>query len=404
MEQGIEARGPLLNSQPNRAARGTARCLADCLWNSPVLKILHTSDWQIGKLFGQFDSDDAALLADARFQVVEGLARLAHEEQVDLVLVAGDVFDAQTVADRTIHRLFKALSAYAGPWIMIPGNHDAGLAESVWTRARRLGAVPDNVTICLRSEPLILARPAVAILPAPMTQRNTYADLTDWFAGAETPAGLPRIGMAHGSVQGILAEGIDSTNPIAAGRAAQARLDYLALGDWHGARQIDDRTWYSGTPETDRFRANASGCALLVSLDGAAAPRVEIRATGRYQWQNVRATLRVAGDADAVIDTLNSLRAQDVVTLEIDGQIDLDGHRRLLAAIEQARGTARGVLTDLGSLRLAPTQEDIDALHADGYVGEVIAELRAAQEGPGADSDDARIARDALALLAGMLA
>jgi len=369
-----------------------------------VLKILHTSDWQIGKLFGQFESDDAALLADARFQVVEGLAHLANAEQVDLVLVAGDVFDAQTVADRTIHRLFKAMSAYAGPWIMIPGNHDAGLAESVWTRARRLGAVPENVTICLRSEPLVLARPAVAILPAPMTQRNTYADLTEWFAGADTPAGLPRIGMAHGSVQGILAEGIDSTNPIAAGRAAQARLDYLALGDWHGARQVDERTWYSGTPETDRFRANASGCALLVSLDGGAAPRVEVRATGRYRWQSVVATLRVPGDVDNVIDTLNSLMAQDVVTLEIDGQIDLDGHRRLLAAIEQARGTARGVLANLGDLRLAPTQDDIDALHADGYVGEVIAELRAAQEGPGVQGDDARIARDALALLAGMLA
>ncbi|ALM85770.1 DNA repair exonuclease [Bordetella sp. N] len=368
-----------------------------------MLKILHTSDWQIGKLFGQFDSDDAALLADARFQVVEGLARLAQEEQVDLILVAGDVFDAQTVADRTIYRLFKAMAGYAGPWVMIPGNHDAGLAESVWTRARRLGSVPENVTICLRSEPLILTQPAVAILPAPMTQRNTYVDLTEWFAGAETPAGLPRIGMAHGSVQGILAEGIDSTNPIAADRAAQARLDYLALGDWHGTRQVDDRAWYSGTPETDRFRANASGCALLVHLDGAAPPRVEVRATGRYRWQSVAVSLRVPGDVDSVIATLNGLAAQDVVQLDIEGQIDLDGHRRLLAAIEQARGTARGVLADLGGLRLAPTQDDIDALHADGYVGEVIAELRVAQENPAAQGDDARIARDALALLAGML-
>ncbi|OZI37086.1 DNA repair exonuclease [Bordetella genomosp. 10] len=368
-----------------------------------MLKILHTSDWQIGKLFGQFDSDDAALLADARFLAVEGLARLAREEAVDMVLVAGDVFDAQTVADKTLHRLFKAMEGYAGPWVMIPGNHDAALAESVWTRAQRLGAVPENVTICLRPEPLVLARPAVAILPAPMTQRNTYADLTEWFAGAGTPAGLPRIGMAHGSVQGILAEEIDSTNPIAAGRAAQARLDYLALGDWHGARQVDERTWYSGTPETDRFRANASGCALLVSLDAGGPPRVEVRPTGRYRWQSLAATLRVPGDVDAVIATLAGLAAQDVAQLDIDGQIDLDGHRRLLAAIEQARGTARGVLADLGGLRLAPTQDDIDALRADGYVGEVIAELRAAQEDPAAGEDNARIARDALALLAGML-
>ncbi len=368
-----------------------------------MLKILHTSDWQIGKLFGQFDSDDAALLADARFLAVEGLARLASEENVDLVLVAGDVFDAQTVADKTLHRLFKAMGAYAGPWVMIPGNHDAGLAESVWTRASRLGAVPENVTICLRPEPLVLTRPGVAILPAPMTQRNTYVDLTEWFDGAETPAGLPRIGMAHGSVQGILAEGIDATNPLAAGRADRARLDYLALGDWHGTRQIDERTWYSGTPETDRFRANASGCALIVHVQAGVAPRVEIRATGRYRWHSLSTTLRVPGDVDAAIATLTGLSTQDVVQIDIDGQVDLDGHRRLLAAIEQARGTARGVLADLGGLRLTPTQDDIDALQADGYVGEVIAALRAAQEDPASGADDARIARDALALLAAML-
>ena len=36
-------------------------------------------------------------------------------------------------------------------------------------------------------------------------------------------------------------------------RAGHAAQDYLALGDWHGTRRIDARTWYSGTPEHDRF-------------------------------------------------------------------------------------------------------------------------------------------------------
>jgi hypothetical protein len=38
---------------------------------------LHTADWQIGKLFGQFDADEAALLAEERFAAVERIARLA---------------------------------------------------------------------------------------------------------------------------------------------------------------------------------------------------------------------------------------------------------------------------------------------------------------------------------------
>ncbi|WP_313950628.1 DNA repair exonuclease [Accumulibacter sp.] len=364
-----------------------------------MLKLLHTADWQIGKLFGQFEPDEAALLADARFKAVERLAKLASEQDLDLVLVAGDVFDAQGVADRTIHRLFNAMAGFSGRWVMLPGNHDAALSESVWTRAARLNVIPGNVSLCVTPEPLILDALGVALLPAPLTQRNTFTDLTEWFAAAETPAEMLRIGLAHGSVQGILAEAIDSANPIAAGRAEQAGLDYLALGDWHGTRQVDARTWYSGTPETDRFRANDSGQALRVELSGPGAlPLVTPVRTGHYRWQSDALTLRVASDIDQALQHLSAFAAADVVQLSVSGQTDLAGQRRLQQAIGQAQGRVHSLLADLSALRLEPTAEDIDALHADGYLGEVIADLRAEQQGP-----DAEVARDALTLLAGFL-
>lgn len=364
-----------------------------------LIRLLHTADWQIGKCYGQFEPDEAALLAEARFKTVERLAALALEREVDLVLVAGDVFDAQGVADKTIHRLFNAMKGYAGPWVLIPGNHDAGLAESVWTRAARLKAIPDNVHVCLKAEPLLLDALRVAILPAPLTQRHTYSDLTEWFASADTPAGMVRIGLAHGSVQGILADGIDSANPIAAGRAEQAGLDYFALGDWHGTKQVDARTWYSGTPETDRFKANDSGQALLVELAGPGAPvEVTAIATGQYQWQSQAMTLQVPSDVDTVLQYLSSLGPIDVVQIDLSGESDLAGYRRLQEAIGQARGRTRSLQADLTALRLEPTDADIDAIRADGYLGEVIEELRNGQSGAHAD-----LARDALALLAGIL-
>ena len=110
-----------------------------------MTRFLHSADWQIGRQFATFDSEHAPILAEARITVVERLAALATEHRVDAVLVAGDVFDVQTVSERTLRRLFNALSGYAGPWLMIPGNHDAALAESVWTRAQRLVVVPPNV-------------------------------------------------------------------------------------------------------------------------------------------------------------------------------------------------------------------------------------------------------------------
>ncbi|MBK6295158.1 MAG: metallophosphoesterase [Rhodoferax sp.] len=101
-------------------------------------RFLHTADWQIGRQYSQFSPDDAVALASARLEVVETIARLATEHKVDAILVAGDVFDAQTVAERTIRKLFNAMQGFSGPWIMIPGNHDAALTESVWTQAKRL--------------------------------------------------------------------------------------------------------------------------------------------------------------------------------------------------------------------------------------------------------------------------
>lgn len=364
-----------------------------------MTKILHTADWQIGRLYGSFDPDDAVPLAEARFDAVERLAALATAEGVDAVVVAGDVFDAQTVSARSIRRLFNALQGYAGPWVMIPGNHDAALAESVWSHAARLGALPANLHLAL--EPRVIELPAarLALLCAPLTQRHTFGDLTAWFDTADTPAGWLRIGVAHGAVQGLLAEDIDSANPIAPDRAQRARLDYLALGDWHGTKRIDERTWYSGTPEPDRFKSNDAGQALCVQIDRPGAlPAVRPVATAQYRWQQRVHTLGVPSDLDALLAQLQALEPQDVLDLTVIGQLDLAGHGRLHAALGVAEGRVRCLRRDLGALQLAPTAEDIATLQADGYLREVIAELR------DATGDDARRAQDALAILTGLLA
>ncbi|WP_025732710.1 metallophosphoesterase family protein [Carnimonas nigrificans] len=364
-----------------------------------MLRLLHTADWQIGKSFGQFDPDEASLLAQARIDAIGRLATLADQHWVDVVLVAGDVFDAQTVADKTIHRVFNAMQAFSGQWVLIPGNHDAALAESVWSRAERLGAVPDNVALCLTPQPLVLDALKLTLLPAPLTQRHTYQDLTAWFDHADSPAQHYRIGLAHGSVQGVLDDSIDSANPIASERVSSAHLDYLALGDWHGVKEINPRCWYAGTPEPDRFRSNDSGHALLVSLEAPqATPSVEIVDTGSYRWHQQHYALRVDSDVDALEQWLASLNDHDVVELSLEGTLDLALHHRLERSLNQAQGRVRSLRLELHRLRIAPSEEDLAQLAADGYVGEVIDELKNEQHGEHGDT-----ARDALILLADLL-
>ncbi|ARU05971.1 hypothetical protein CCO03_16005 [Comamonas serinivorans] len=350
-------------------------------------RFIHTADWQIGRHYPFLEADDAVRLADARLAAVVRLMALAVRLDVDAVLVAGDVFDAQTVSDKTLRRLFAALGTERAV-VLLPGNHDAALAESVWTRAQRLDLVPPQVHLALRPEAIVL--PSMAVLPAPLVQRHTRGDATAWFDTAETPPGLCRIGLAHGSVQGILAEGMDADNPIAADRAQRARLDYLALGDWHGLRQIDARTAYSGTPEPERFRDNGAGQALLVEVDAPGAlPRLRPLATAAHTWQQQAVDLQVPSDVAALIDASTRWPARLVLRLVLSGHIDLASHARLQRALDEARARVASLSVDEQGLQVAASEAELDELAVDGYLLDVLAELRARQAQGDATADEA---------------
>ena len=112
---------------------------------------LHTADWQIGKRFGSFPGDTAAVLRDQRLQAVDRLARAAIGSGCAAVLVAGDVFDAETVPGALSGQLLARLKAYpALTWHLLPGNHDPGRAGGVWSSL--VGALPANVTRASRGK------------------------------------------------------------------------------------------------------------------------------------------------------------------------------------------------------------------------------------------------------------
>ncbi|CAH2909170.1 MAG: DNA double-strand break repair protein Mre11 [uncultured Paraburkholderia sp.] len=367
-----------------------------------MIRFLHTADWQIGTQFGQFEPDEAAHLVQARFDTVRHIAEEAAARNVDAVLVAGDVFDLQTVSDTVIRRLFAALQAFTGPWIMLPGNHDAALVESVWTRAQRLNCLPPNVRVVLEPGVVLLDTCRCALLCAPLTQRITYDDTTGFFDTAETPPGYHRVGLAHGSVSGILQEGIDSSNPIAPTRAVSARLDYLALGDWHGHLRVDGRTWYAGTHEQDRFRANDPGFMLEVSVsEPGAQPVVEPVRVGQYQWHRWDETIVVPTDVDTLKARLATLGSRDVLRITASGTAALADAEALHVAVEEARARVRALRVDLSGLQVLPTTEDLAELGAQsGYLAKVVARLRDMQEDPQSDPQQVRRAAEALLLLA----
>jgi DNA repair exonuclease SbcCD nuclease subunit len=361
-----------------------------------TIKLLHTADWQIGKGFANFEGDAGALLRTQRIKTVERIAQIANEQRVDAVLVAGDVFETNAVSDETLRRTLNAMQAYKGPWVLLPGNHDAALSDSVWTRLPRMG-MTDNVKLATKPEPILLMNDRLAILPAPLQRRHEASDITEWFDVVVTPAGVLRVGLAHGSVANRLPQKSEAPNMISDTRSESAKLDYLALGDWHGTLEIAPRTWYSGTPEPDRFRNNERGNVLIVTLtEPGQPPTVETVPAGHYGWKQFDHA--ISGEEDAT--ALDAVLAAEpevnrlVASLTVRGTVDLATRRLIDEVVERHRARCHVLKVEDEGLVAIPSDQDLDSIDTMGFVRAAIDELRIKANNPN-DSDN-QVARAAL--------
>jgi DNA repair exonuclease SbcCD nuclease subunit len=365
-----------------------------------AVSFVHTADWQLGTGFGRAGEAARVALGEQRFKTVERLGALAEERRADAVLVAGDVFDNPVPADRTIYAAIAAMESFAGPWVLLPGNHDPASAEGVWCRLRRLGA-PESLVVALEPVPIVLADGRLAVLPAPLRRRQETADLTAWFDSARTQPGVVRVGLAHGSIPSRLPEEADAKNPIAEDRAARGRLDYLALGDWHGTSRIDARTWYSGTPEPDRAKENDPGNVLFVRIEQpGSTPLVERVPVGHHRWHKLALAVHGREDVAALGKRLRGLEApldRHVVELTLEGTIDLAGRAELEGVLGELHARLRDLRIDDARLIAEPSEDDLQRIGGAGFVRTAVTRLL--EKAGGEDEEGAAAARLALRIL-----
>jgi DNA repair exonuclease SbcCD nuclease subunit len=347
------------------------------------MKFIHSSDLQIGKAFGYFEPETAAILQDARQAVVRTLGEAARKHGANAVLIAGDIFEKQQMSQATLARALESMRALTGvQWHLMPGNHDHFRENGLWDRLARM-QVPANVSLHVRPGAVQITdegTQSVFLLPAPLHHTSSSQDLTAYMNTEATPEGAIRIGMAHGSVQGFGLEG-ESSNYVAPTRATDAGLSYLAMGDWHRQMEVNVRCWYSGTPEADRFKlppaATTSLCngggTLLIEINNATmVPLVQPLATGRYQWHLIEKVLTEDEQVTLLESDLRALGSdlgQIVLDLRVTGALSLAGRRAFEERILQTIGAAvRGLRFDEAELVLNPTSDDLDEIDRAGFI------------------------------------
>jgi len=370
-----------------------------------AFRFLHTADLHLGRRFGALPEDLRGRLVEARHALLPNLAQAATRFGAGHILLAGDTFDSETPSDPVWRQALVAMGAAQVQWWIIPGNHDSLAAESLWSRLAQ--HAPANVRLLTEARPVQIA-PGVTLLPCPLPRRYPGRDLTAWMAEVETPPGQFRIGLAHGAIRDFSSDGSGADGIIPPDRAATARLDYLALGDWHGRIEVNPRTFYPGTPERDAAHPDARGTCLAVTLPAPGAlPVVETLPTGRFHWTEDSLALLPGQDAAALLaDRLPAdrpARRDQLLRLRVTGRATLSERAALAEAVAAAAPDFAALDLDLAALDTEVEAADLDEIDRAGALRLAAERLRAAAEDPARAEGARRISAAALNRLFGYL-
>ncbi len=108
-----------------------------------MLRFLHTADLHLGMAFDMLPPEAAAKAQTYQFTALEHLVRVATREQVDCILIAGDLFDSSTPASDLFSRAMSVLAQAPCPVFLSPGKHDFIHAQSPY----QTNVLPKNVHI-----------------------------------------------------------------------------------------------------------------------------------------------------------------------------------------------------------------------------------------------------------------
>ncbi|WP_067652960.1 exonuclease SbcCD subunit D [Nocardia harenae] len=312
------------------------------------MRLLHTSDWHIGRTFHGVD-----LLAD-QARSLTAIAELVAAESVDVVLLAGDVYDRAIPSADAIavcNRGFEAIRAAGARIVATSGNHDSPARLGAGAGFAAAGGLHLCTTVAACDRPVLLAdehgtvacygipylEPEITRAELDVPQARSHAEVLDAAMArirADLAArGAPRsVVLAHAFVTGGEATG--SERSIAVGgvetvpAAAFAGIDYVALGHLHSPQTLTAAVRYSGSPLPYSFGERSHRKAVwLVDLDADGLGEVR------------RAELPVVRGLRALSGTLDGLLADPALDDAVDDYVSatLTDHTRPVEPLRKLR-------------------------------------------------------------------
>ena len=292
-----------------------------------MLRLLHTADVHLGARHADL-GEQAAAQRERQFAAFQATVNLAIAEKVDVVLIAGDLFDSNTQPRRSVERVaaeLKRLVAARIRTVIIPGTHDVYDRSSVY-RVHDLAALagsPDGqdlVTLLTpeRSSIHLGACDVVVHGTVFATKRAPHSPLRDLRVGGGADNATWHVGLVHGSL--AIPDRTDRDEVVfTREEIAASGLDYLALGHWHSTQQgtAGSTTWaYAGAPEPVAVTQDGAGKVLLVELNESNGTRtvvVQERVVGRTRFDKLDVDAATIADQPALVALIAARADPDLV-------------------------------------------------------------------------------------------
>lgn len=188
------------------------------------MKLLHAADLHLDSPFSALAPEKAAQRRQEQRSLLQELAELCNEQDCDLMLLAGDLFDSDNAYPDTADALRRVFASCRAQIFIAPGNHDCALPGSLYCS----GEWPENVHIFRKNtiESVELPHLGCRIYGAAFTSASAPS-LLEGFRAAED--GAVNLMVLHGDA----VNAGSPYNAISRQQIEDSGLDYLALGHIH---------------------------------------------------------------------------------------------------------------------------------------------------------------------------
>lgn len=329
-----------------------------------TVTFIHAADLHLGAPFKGLRSI-APAWADVLLQAIpeafRSVIEIAIKEQVDFVVLAGDIFDNShpSYADFSLFLSgLKQLQESGIPVYFVTGNHDPYIS---WDNS--FAVLPENVHLLGVTKPEFACykkdgKP-LALIGGRGYYTQSFPRTEDISEGISRETAASELGVSAPFMIGILHTGLDidlTRSPVNPKTLLKRDVDYWACGHVHQPKifpsKDDPRIGYSGCPQGRDMKEEGEHGVFKVTLSSNASTQIEFIPTAKVAWQHLKLDV---SDAVTIVDI-----QEKIIAAEFGQNAKTRCQRMIFRITLMGRSALHGELT-------TQVLEDMRAILNDGY-------------------------------------